>query len=206
MKDEAMQRTGDTHLYSEAFDPPTEAAILYAAGFAPAAAALLESECERESGDAAPWLMRLELHRIAGRRDAFEAVAARYRERFDDPPPAWEPPAPIALAGSVRLEGIVDSMAKVAALVEAAQGAKTVIVDVGQVERFDFHFAPTLCALFRTWGLQSKGIILASIGELNARFLAAIGPGPHVALSRRHQPASRVPEPANCADLAQEAA
>jgi anti-anti-sigma regulatory factor len=201
-----MQRTGDTHLYSEAFDPPTEAAILYAAGFAPAAAALLEGECRRDGGDAATWLMRLELHRAAGQRDAFEATAARYLERFGEPAPAWEPPAPLALAGSVRLEGVVDSMAKLAALVEAAQSARTVIVDVGQVERFDFHFAPVLCALFRTWGLQSKGVILANIGELHARLLAAMGPGPHVALSRRHHPAPRAIEPANCADLAEQAA
>jgi anti-anti-sigma regulatory factor len=183
-----MDRNGDTQCYSERFETSAEAAVLFAAGFRHPALQMLRRECEHLGTAAGPkaWTMLFEACHLLGERDEFDRLAVRYRESFAGASaPRWGYAAAVEAPGTARLAGTLASMEDVRDLVEAAKSRKAVAIDFSRVERIDFTFAPTLCALFRTYGMQGKRLILAHIAELHAELLHSVGIGPHVALLRR---------------------
>jgi len=183
-----MDRNGDTQCYSERFETSAEAAVLFAAGFRDPALQMLRRECEHLGKAAGPkaWTMLFEACHLLGERAEFDRLAARYRECFGAASaPRWGYAAAVEAPGTARLEGTIASMENLNELLVAAKSRKTVAIDFSRVERIEYAFAPTLCALFRTYGLQGKRIILANIAELHAELLHSVGIGPHVALLRR---------------------
>jgi anti-anti-sigma regulatory factor len=199
-----MDRNGDTQCYSERFETSAEAAVLFAAGFRHPALQMLRRECEHLGTAAGPkaWTMLFEACHLLGERDEFDRLAVRYRESFGAvSAPRWGYAAAVEAPGTARLAGILASMEDLKDLVESAKSRKTVAIDFSRVERIDFAFAPTLCALFRTYGMQGKRIILANIAELHAELLHSVGIGPHVALLRRrlldHEAANVAPNASN---------
>jgi len=183
-----MERNGTMQLYSERLEGPSQAAVLFAAGRGEAAMRMLRRECEEKRAHAGPkaWDMLLELCHFLGERDEFEAVSRLHAQVYpSEAAPAWGFPVAVMAPGMARLEGVLAGMADLHGLIESTKARKTVAIDLGRLERIDFTFAPVLCALFRTWGFQSRRIILANIAELHAELLQRLGIGPHVALLRR---------------------
>jgi ABC-type transporter Mla MlaB component len=184
----AMERTGNTQYYSERLETTGEAAVLYAAGFRHPAMQMLRRECEHLGAEAGPkaWAMLFEACHLLGERAEFDRLCEVYRGSFRCArAPRWGYAAAVHAPGTVRLEGTLASMDDLRPLVESAKGKSTIAIDFSRVERIDFTFAPVLCALLRTYGMQSKRIILANIAELHAELVQSMGTGSHVALMRR---------------------
>lgn len=183
-----MDRNGDTQCYSERFEMTGEAAVLYAAGFRHPAMQMLRRECEHLGAAAGTkaWTMLFEACHLLDERAEFDRLCDVYRKRFErTDSPRWGYAPAVEAPGSARLDGTLASMQDVRELVESAKPRKTVAIDFSRVERIDFAFAPALCALFRSYCMQGKRIILANIAELHAEFLHSVGIGPQVALMRR---------------------
>jgi hypothetical protein len=182
-----MERQGNHQLYTERFETAGEAAVLYAAGFGPSALQMLRRECEHLGAEAGPkaWTMLFEACHLLGERGEFDRLSAVYRARCDAAAaPRWGYAAAVDVPGSVRLEGCLARIEDVGALVEAARSRKAIAVDFSRVERIDFHFAPVLAALLRSYGGQSKRVILVNIAELHAELLQCAGAGAHVTFMR----------------------
>jgi hypothetical protein len=182
-----MERHGNHQLYSERFDTTGEAAVLFSAGFGSAAMHMLRRECEHLGAGAGPkaWAMLFEACHLLGERGEFDRLSAVYRARCDAAAaPRWGHAAPLELPGSVRLEGPIASLDDVRALVQAGQSRKAIVVDCARVERIDFRFSAPLAALLRSFGGQSKRVILVNIAELHAELLQCAGAGSHVAFMR----------------------
>jgi hypothetical protein len=189
-----IEKTGSALLYSERFDPLTEASILFSAGFHDAAMGLLRpiASCTNAAGrDASDML--LAIYRALDRREPFEEMARELRRRFGEAGCGWDrdhAPAP----GSIGLEGILASPDDLEPFAAQARGRGTVAVDFGRVLRIDFGFAPALCARLRIFKLQGRHVILGNITELHARLLEAFGADHHaVILRRKREPAELAP-------------
>jgi hypothetical protein len=184
----AMERTGNALYYSERLETTAEAAVLFAAGFRHPALQMLRRECEHLGAAASPkaWAMLFEACHLLDERAEFDRLGEVYRRRCARPAaPGWGFAAAVDVPGTARLDGTLASMDDLGPLVASAKGRSTIAVDFSRVERIDFAFAPTFCALLRTYGMQSKRIILANIAELHAELLQSVGTGAHVALMRR---------------------
>jgi hypothetical protein len=182
-----MERQGNHQLYTERFETAGEAAVLYAAGFGHAALQMLRRECEHLGAAAGQkaWTMLFEACHLLGERAEFDRLCEVYRARCDpSASPRWGYAAAVEVPGSVRLEGCLARIEDVAALVEAARSRKAIAVDFSRVDRVDFHFAPVLAALLRSYGGQAKRVILVNVAELHAELLQCSGAGANVTFMR----------------------
>lgn len=123
-----------------------EAAILYANGNVAAAESVLVGRVDADPGAPhALWMMLLDLYRLDGRRDRFEARVIDYARRFECSPPAWrdfpggsgatrrDPASVVNLSG--RLGG--DSVAQLAQLEVVARARGAIRIDLGRVRGID---------------------------------------------------------------------
>lgn len=87
----APGRLGTEEFHSAPLPAAQEAAVLYAANNAPAAAALLKAEIRDASGrgNKQAWLMLFDLHQIAQERTDFDALSMLFTVKFEQSPPAW---------------------------------------------------------------------------------------------------------------------
>lgn len=94
-----------------------EVAVLYANGNVREAEALLEALLADagHDGDEWPWTMLLDLYRLTGQRERFEAKVIEYATRFERSPPPWQDlsaTAPRSRGGatpSMKLAGLLSS-------------------------------------------------------------------------------------------------
>jgi anti-anti-sigma regulatory factor len=84
-------RVGTEEYHSAPLPVAQEAAVLYAANHAAAAADLLRTEIKDAMGrnNKQAWLMLFDLHQIAANRGEFDALALLFTLKFEQSPPAW---------------------------------------------------------------------------------------------------------------------
>jgi anti-anti-sigma regulatory factor len=84
-------RLGSEEYHSGELPTAQEAAILYAANQADAAAALLRAEIKDPVGrnNKQAWLMLFDLYQVAQDRKEFDAVSMLFTVKFEQSPPAW---------------------------------------------------------------------------------------------------------------------
>ena len=84
-------RQGTDEYHSALLPIAQEAAILYSAGFADAAVALLKAELKDAQGrnNKQSWLMLFDLYGIARNRQEFDALSMLFTVKFEQSPPAW---------------------------------------------------------------------------------------------------------------------
>ena len=84
-------RLGSEEYNSGSLPTAQEAAILYAANHAEAAAALLKVEIKDSVGrnNKQAWLMLFDLHQVAQSRAEFDALSMLFTVKFEQSPPAW---------------------------------------------------------------------------------------------------------------------
>ena len=137
-----------------------EAAILYANGQAPAAAAALKqalAESDLGGYQQLGWLMLLDLHQLTGDKSAFESLALDYASRFESSPPAWAETAESGAgearqaSGSVvalppRLDDLVGN--RIDLIERGMERRRESIVDCSPVQHADAAGAARLLALF----------------------------------------------------------
>ena len=84
-------RVGSEEYHSAALPTAQEAALLYAANHAEAAAALLRHEIKDAMGrnNKQAWLMLFDLYQLAGNRAEFESLSMLFTVKFEQSPPAW---------------------------------------------------------------------------------------------------------------------
>ena len=84
-------RVGNEEYHSAALPTAQEAALLYAANHAEAAAALLRQELKDPMGrnNKQAWLMLFDLYQLAGNRAEFDSLSMLFTVKFEQSPPAW---------------------------------------------------------------------------------------------------------------------
>ena len=87
----AQARVGSEEYHSAALATAQEAAVLYAASHAEAAAALLRQEIKDPMGrnNKQAWLMLFDLYQLAGNRAEFDSLSMLFTVKFEQSPPAW---------------------------------------------------------------------------------------------------------------------
>jgi anti-anti-sigma regulatory factor len=84
-------RIGSEEFHSSPLATPHEAAILYSANHAEAAAQILKAEIKDPAGrnNKQAWIMLFDLHQLAQEREEFDALSMLYTVKFEQSPPAW---------------------------------------------------------------------------------------------------------------------
>jgi anti-anti-sigma regulatory factor len=87
----AVNRLGSDEYHSGSLPVAQEAAILYSANHTDAAIALLDAEVKDAIGrnNKQAWLMLFDLHQVARRREAFDALSMLFTVKFEQSPPMW---------------------------------------------------------------------------------------------------------------------
>ena len=141
------------------------------------------------SRDASPWLLRIELLRMLGRKLDFEEVAVEYAVTFDVSPPSW-PEAPIE---SKRQEGprgasIGDACAAVGDVVAPADDLfarirayaayhHPLVIDLSRARRMDFVSASQFVKLLSELNDRHPGIEIRGANEMVSTLLVMMGLG-----------------------------
>ncbi len=199
-----MRPTETAQIQADTLLPAQEAAVLFSAGFIDAAIELLRAHTGEGAGkhERKAWLLLLDALQAAGRRGAFEATLAEYRTFFGgEAHPGWGYPPPIDAPGTLAVGGVLSSScARLPGLVAHVSARKAAAIDMGCVERIDFHFLSTLATLLRDFHAAGRRVILANVSELNATLLETLGAQRHAALIRRTALPGQRLEAANGAD------
>src|SRR5436190_20884387 len=84
-------RVGSEEYHSAVLPTAQEAAVLYSANHAQAAASVLRAETRDPMGrnNKQAWLMLFDLYQAAGNRTEFDALALLFTVKFEQSPPAW---------------------------------------------------------------------------------------------------------------------
>ena len=87
----APGRLGSEDFHSAPLPGPQEAAVLYSANQAAAAANLLKAEIKDPAGrnNKQAWLMLFDLHQAAQNRAEFDSLSMLFTVKFEQSPPAW---------------------------------------------------------------------------------------------------------------------
>jgi anti-anti-sigma regulatory factor len=87
----APGRIGNDEFHSATLPSAQEAAVLFAAGHADAAARLLKAEIKdpASKGNKQAWLMLFDLYQIQPNREEFDALSLLFTVKFEQSPPAW---------------------------------------------------------------------------------------------------------------------
>lgn len=183
-----------TQLHAERLTGPQEAAVLYSANRVEAAIEELEA-CTRHhpASEPGPWLMLLDLYSVTDRRGAFELAADRYARTFrTTTTPPWGASAPVELAGTVALKGVLAKPDDLGDLYKNARERKIVAIDMGGVERIAYAYAGDFAMSLKALSASGKRVLLVNLAEIHATLLEIFGIQKHVVLMRRR---GRVAEP-----------
>jgi hypothetical protein len=171
---DAATRCGDASAFSEQFHAAEEAALLVAANRLAAAESLLRAAHSARGGadDAERLsLMLLEVLHVAGGGERYDAELARHVGDFPGSRPGWRPAAPEGLTGAFSMHGVIGARpGDLDALLAFARPRKTLVIDVGGVERIEFGFLHELQPALRMLGSQGKRVIVANASEATFSF------------------------------------
>ena len=189
-------RNGTPQLYSEEPSPAQSAAILHSAGFTQAAIDSLKAEIASPSGALVreSWMVLCDLYHLAGLREEFDALAASYGAAFPEcARPSWGFPPTINAAGTLVLEGVLDTASKcLAQVAQHGAGRRTMAFDMSRVERISFPLLGDLASVLRAFHLQGKRLFLANISELNCALLESVGVDQYAVFMRRKDSEGKV--------------
>lgn len=160
--------------------PAEEAAILYANGDCDEARTVLEHALDSTRGADARltlWGMLLDLLRLTGHRERFEALSLSYATEFERSPPAWLDLSPQGAKGTeakvqtVNLSGILNGQAagQFAQLIQIGMRNGALRIDLSRLRGVDNAGAELLLRAVR--GLRKAKIKLSLVG---AGHLAAV--------------------------------
>lgn len=153
--------------------PAEEAAILYANGGYDEARAVLEHALDTTKGADARltlWGMLLDLLRLIGHRERFEALSLSYATEFERSPPAWLDLSPHGAKGTeakvqtVNLSGILNGQAagQFAQLIQIGMRTGALRIDLSRLRGVDNAGAELLLRAVR--GLRKAKIRLSLVG------------------------------------------
>ena len=167
-------------LESRRFSGALEGALLFAAGHAAAARACLDDLLQENVSDPRAWTPLLDIHRLLGERDCFDALMSSYREVFPRAPaPSWDcGPIPRG-PGVITLCGVLARSADLQAL-QVPHGHHIVAIDLGRLERLAFGLTPVFCSALHRAAAMGKRVILANVCELHELLLREVGLPPQV--------------------------
>ena len=164
-----------------------EAAVLYANGNDGEALALLEAAVPTEGGTVGEgaWLMLLDLYRLGGHRQRFEARVLDYATRFERSPPPWEDLSPeagrakSALPPLVNLNGQLSAAAakqfeQIAAIARRSGGVR---IDVGKVRGVDDAGCGVWRRLLAELAAERIGVALLNVQALAEVLAGRLVPG-----------------------------
>lgn len=164
-----------------------EAAVLYANGNDGEALALLEAAVPTEGGTVgeSAWLMLLDLYRLGGHRQRFEARVLDYARRFERSPPPWEDLSPeagrakSALPPLVNLNGQLSAAAakqfeQIAAIARRSGGVR---IDVGKVRGVDDAGCGVWRRLLAELAAERIGVALLNVQALAEVLAGRLVPG-----------------------------
>src|SRR4051812_16179908 len=153
-------RLGSEEYPSAPLPTAQEAAVLYAAGHAEAATALLRSEIKDAMGrnNKQAWLMLFDLYQLANNRAEFDSLSMLFTVKFEQSPPAWTESA--EAAGDPRrtqsrerkdffaLKAGADGelAAEIEKFITFAESQSTVRLDVGKVTALGMEEATLLAS------------------------------------------------------------
>lgn len=153
--------------------PAEEAAILYANGGYDEARAVLEHALDTTKGADARltlWGMLLDLLRLIGHRERFEALSLSYATEFERSPPAWLDLSPHGAKGTetkvqtVNLSGVLNGQAagQFAQLIQIGMRTGALRIDLSRLRGVDNAGAELLLRAVR--GLRKAKIRLSLVG------------------------------------------
>jgi len=150
------------------------------------------------------WRLMFEMMILEGKSAEFEELGLEYAVAYEMSPPIWEVyvnTVSAAVKSSVAkavaaanpaengfpLKGLlsVASANQMAELGTHAASRSEVTLDMSKVSRIDFHYTGTFLDLVKNYQLAGKRVILASLNELNAALLEALGVNRYAILVRR---------------------
>lgn len=184
------QRTNsiDTHTSAQPITGAREIAILVAANHLTAAEAMLRAALNDLAGrqDEQVWLMLLELLCLTGRRDEFDTLLEVFREAHGSSGPRWGFAEPVEAPGTHVLRGVIrGDPAELDALRRFAVARKTMVIDLGQVERIDYAGLHGFQLVFSQLAASGRRVILSNVSELTAVLLQTVGMDRHAVIMRR---------------------
>lgn len=110
---------------------------------------------------------------------------------YPDSSPEWELPPPVQAQGTFRLRGTIGTRADdLAALPRFARERRTLVIDMGEVERVEFHFLHALQEALAMIAAAGRRVIIANAGEITSTLLIAVGAERHAVVMRRKPPAA----------------
>ena len=197
MKATGHQRTNstDTQASAQAITGAREIAILVAANHLTAAEAMLRAALDDPAGreDEQAWLMLLELLCLTGRRDEFDTLLEAYREAHGSTGPRWGLGEPVEAPGTHVLRGVIRGQPEeLDALRRFAAMRKTMVIDLGQVERIDYAGLHAFQLVFSQLAASGRRVILSHVSELTAVLLQTVGMDRHAVIMRRKASEARL--------------
>jgi ABC-type transporter Mla MlaB component len=165
------------YVHTAILPPHQEAAVIFASGRSREARALLEALVQVSDADASLWALLFELYRFEGDWPQFDALASRFRSRYQRPAPPWreadgEDKLPDAMrAGGdacVQIAGALDARA-VARLDEVRDKAAhhaSLHLDVSRVDGVDADGAAAMSSLVRFLAANGNALLLTGTREM----------------------------------------
>lgn len=170
-----------------------EVAVLYANGNTREAETLLDALLSDSSHAANewPWTMLLDLYRLTGQRERFEARVIEFATRFERSPPPWQdlsvsaPRSRSGAAPAVNLGGVLSqSMAKqIAQFVVLGQKNGSVRIDLQTLRSADEAGCTLLLDALATLRRDRVKVSLSNVDKLSDALAAKLKPG-----ARDHRP------------------
>jgi anti-anti-sigma regulatory factor len=180
--------SSDTQASAQAITGAREIAILVAANHLTAAEAMLRAALDDPATreDEQAWLMLLELLCLAGRREEFDALLDAYRDAHGSSGPRWGLAEPVEAPGTHVLRGVIRGQPEeLDELRRFAAARKTMVIDLGQVERIDYAGLHAFQQVFSQLSASGRRVILSNVSELAAVLLQAVGMDRHAVIMRR---------------------
>jgi ABC-type transporter Mla MlaB component len=170
-------------IHAQGLPAVQEAAVMYASGRGDDAERVLRQALDAGSFDLRPWQLLLALYRLQGEWERFEALAARFAERFGGDAPAWlgedalaRLPRELREDGEayVSLAGPLDRRAAAAltALRDRVKAHATVHVDASKLTGVDAEGCAALEGTLAALARQGSGVLLSG-GEHLTQLLHA---------------------------------
>jgi ABC-type transporter Mla MlaB component len=165
-----------------------EVAVLYANGNVREAEALLEALLADagHAGDEWPWTMLLDLYRLTGQRERFEARVIDYATRFERSPPPWQdlsaasaPRARSGVAPSLKLAGLLSAalVRQIEQIVVLGERNRSVRVDLASVRDADDEGSALLLDAVARLRRARARVSLSNVDKLVATLSSRIETG-----------------------------
>jgi len=175
-------------IHAQSLPAAQEAAVMYANGRSEDAERVLQEALDAGSGEAGTWELLLALYRVQGEWQRFEALAARFAQRFGCVAPAWlgenalaHLPPELREGGEayLALAGALDGRTSTAlnSLRERANRHATLHIDATKIAGVDAEGCAALAQTLAFLAQHGNGVLLTGAQRLTRLLHAAAGGG-----------------------------